>query len=98
MLSSMASQAARLAYLPDYFTALLKAAALNGASFDAVADPSGDYETAAVLMPPGRRVDNTWTLLPAGFVGCLWKLGWGGCRVRIDPFFLFSTTPYIWMA
>jgi hypothetical protein len=81
MLSSMPSQAARLAYLPDYFSTLLKAAALNGGSFDVIEDPSGEYEACAVLIPPGKRVDNTWTLLPAGFVGCLWKLGLGGCRV-----------------
>ena len=80
MLCSMPSQSARLAYLPNYFQALLKAATLNGASFDAIG-PDGKYEACAVLMPPGKRVDNTWTLIPAGFLGCLWRLGWGGCKV-----------------
>jgi hypothetical protein len=76
----MPTQSARLAYLPDYFQTLLKAAALNGASFDTIG-PDGKYETCAVLLPPGKRVDNTWTLIPAGFLGCLWRLGWGGCKV-----------------
>jgi hypothetical protein len=93
MLCSMRSQAARLAYLPDYFTTLLKAAALNGGSFDAIEDPhGGDYEACAVLIPPGKRVDNPWTLLPAGFVGCLWRLGWGGCKVS-----LFSSCISDWL-
>ena len=80
MLCSMPTQSARLAYLPDYFQTLLKAAALNSASFDTIG-PDGKYEACAVLLPPGKRVDNTWTLIPAGFLGCLWRLGWGGCKV-----------------
>ena len=80
MLCSMPTRSARLAYLPDYFQTLLKAAALNDASFDAIG-PDGKYEACAVLMPPGKRVDNTWTLIPAGFFGCLWRLGWSGCKV-----------------
>ena len=80
MLCSMPTQSARLAYLPDYFQTLLKAATLNNASFDAIG-PDGKYEACAVLMPPGKRVDNTWTLIPAGFLGCLWRLGWNGCKV-----------------
>jgi len=80
MLCSMPTQSARLAYLPDYFQTLLKAAALNSASFDTIG-PDSKYEACAVLMPPGKHVDNTWTLIPAGFLGCLWRLGWGGCKV-----------------
>ena len=80
MLCSMPTQSARLAYLPGYFQTLLKAAALNDASFDAIGRDS-KYEACAVLLPPGKRVDNTWTLIPAGFFGCLWRLGWDGCKV-----------------
>jgi hypothetical protein len=80
MLCSMPNQSARLAYLPDYFHTLLKAAALNDANFGAI-ERDGKYEACAVLMPPGKRVDNTWTLIPAGFFGCLWRLGWSGCKV-----------------
>src|SRR5579871_252748 len=46
MLCSMPTQSARLAYLPNYFHALLKAAALNDASFDAIG-PDGKYEACA---------------------------------------------------
>jgi hypothetical protein len=80
MLCSMPTRSARLAYLPAYFQTLLKAAALNHASFDAIG-PDGKYEACAVFMPPGKRVDNTWTLVPAGFLGCLWRMGWNGCKV-----------------
>ena len=89
----MPSRAARVAYLPSYFRALLKAAALNGATFDAVAvggEGETEYEACAVLMPPGKRVDNTWTLLPAGILGCLWRMGWGGCKVSSTVHFLFE--------
>lgn len=70
--------AARTAYMPAYFQALLTAAALNRATFEEV----GDWSAAGVLMPPGAKVDNLWTILQAGFLGVLWNLGVGGCRVR----------------
>jgi GNAT superfamily N-acetyltransferase len=77
LLSSLPSAAARQAYLPAYFHALLKAAALNNATFDEI----DGWKCVSVLMPPGKRVGNTWTLVPAGMFGVLWKLGWDGCRV-----------------
>ena len=80
MLCSMPTQSARLAYLPGYFQTLLKAAALNDDSFDSIGRDS-KYEACAVLLPPGKRVNNTLTLIPAGFFGCLWRLGWDGCKV-----------------
>ena len=61
----------RLAYLPRYFSALLTAAALNQAIFD----EADDWSSCAVWMLPGRRVDNPWTLLPAGFLPLLWDIG-----------------------
>lgn len=77
MLCGMPTEAERLAYLPQYLHTLVKAAALNGATFDEI----GGYESCAIFMPPGRKVDNVWTLVPAGFFGCLWRLGVGGCQV-----------------
>jgi hypothetical protein len=77
MLSSMNTEE-RLAYLPKYFNGLLTAAAMNHGKFD----EAGDWKACGVLMPPGYRVDNPWTILPAGFIPLLWKIGVGGCKVR----------------
>jgi hypothetical protein len=77
LLSSLPSAAARSSYLPTYFRTLLKAAALNDAVFDEI----DDWKCCSVLIPPGKRVDNTWTLIPAGLLSVLWTLGISGCRV-----------------
>ena len=71
------SKQKRLAYLPAYFTALLTAAALNGATFEEV----HEWASCAVLVPPGHKIDNWMTVLPAGFMGVLWNLGVTGCLV-----------------
>ena len=68
---------ARLAYLPKYFKRLLTAAAMNKALFH----EADDWKCCGVLMPPGCRVDNPLTLLPAGFIPMLWNIGIGGCQV-----------------
>jgi hypothetical protein len=71
------SPEARLAYIPNYFDGLLTAAAMNNAIFD----EAGDWKSCGVLMPPGCRVDNPLTFLPAGFISMLWNIGVGGCQV-----------------
>jgi hypothetical protein len=76
MLCSL-SDNARNEYMQQYFNTLIKAAALN----DAVFQEANDWSCIAVWMPPGRRVDNPWTLYQAGFVSCLFNLGVGGCKV-----------------
>jgi hypothetical protein len=43
-----------------------------------------DWKCCGVLMPPGSRVDNTWTLLPAGFIPMLWNIGVRGCQVGLS--------------
>ncbi|KAK4541434.1 hypothetical protein LTR36_008035 [Oleoguttula mirabilis] len=74
MLSNLAP-ATRAAYLPTYFTSLLTAATLNAALFS----HTRDYSSCLVLLPPNRRVDNPWTLLPAGILRMLWRLGLRAC-------------------
>ena len=69
------SRVARYAYLHSYFTSLLTAAGLNGAAFH----EANDFGACSVVIAPGRRVDNPWTLVPAGLLGALWKLGFSGC-------------------
>lgn len=63
--------------MQQYFNTLTKAAALN----DAVFKEADDWACVSIWMPPEKRVDNPWTLFQAGFVGCLVKLGVGGCKV-----------------
>lgn len=82
LLSSMVPEA-RTAYLPQYFNALLTAAAMNEASFM----EANNWESCSVLMPPGKRVDNTWTMLQAGFVPVLWNIGVKGVHVRTYSYF-----------
>ncbi|OBT85409.1 hypothetical protein VE02_04811, partial [Pseudogymnoascus sp. 03VT05] len=62
---------ARRAYLPTYFTALLTQATLNGAY---VLEHS-DWESCLTVLPPGRKVENPFTLLQSGLVGVLRKVG-----------------------
>ena len=71
------SEQKKLAYPPAYFRALLTAAALNGATFEEV----DDWASCAVLVPPGMKIGNWVTILPAGFMGVLWNLGITGCVV-----------------
>ena len=67
----------RLAYLPDYFDVLLTAGAMNHATFEEI----DNWGSCAVMMPPGYRVDNPFTLLQSGFLSVLWNCGFGGCSV-----------------
>jgi len=61
------------AYLPEYFRGLLTAAALNNGTFSFLDNDN----CCGVLMPPGSKVDNPMTLIPAGFVSMVWKIGLG---------------------
>jgi hypothetical protein len=68
---------ARLAYLPSYFVTMLTAAGLS----DAIIAETGNWASCAVLVPPGKSVDNFWTVIPAGIFRVLWRIGMRGCRV-----------------
>lgn len=70
----------RIAYLLQYFHVLLKAAILNEAS---ITELNG-FSSCAIWMHPGRKVENWWTLVPAGFFKVLWDLGVAGCWVSIS--------------
>lgn len=71
------SQEERLAYLPTYWGILIKSALLN----DAVITQAEDWKAASVVILPGQCVENTWTLVCAGFLGVLWRIGFPGCKV-----------------
>jgi ribosomal protein S18 acetylase RimI-like enzyme len=72
----------RHAYLYEYFTRLNTAAALNSATFE----EADDWASASVYLPPGKRIDNPWTLIPAGLFQVLWKLGITGCNRMLREF------------
>jgi hypothetical protein len=70
-------QKERLAYLPTYWSTLIKSALLN----DALITEADAWKAASVLVPPDRYLDNAWTLLCAGFLGVLWRVGLPGFKV-----------------
>jgi hypothetical protein len=73
------SQEARISYLPKYFDSLLTAAVLNKGTFT----EANSFSCVGVLIPPGSRVDNPFTLLQSGLIGMLWNLGFGGYQVTL---------------
>ncbi|CZR67316.1 uncharacterized protein PAC_17215 [Phialocephala subalpina] len=75
-------EAKRLAYLPKYFDALITAAALNDASFTEI----DEFKCCVTMMPPGKKVDNPFTMIQAGLLSMLWNIGWGPCWRMIFEF------------
>ncbi|KAL2831472.1 hypothetical protein BDW59DRAFT_182128 [Aspergillus cavernicola] len=65
-----------LVYLRPYWRGLCRAALLNGGVITEV----NGWQTAGIMLPPGRSVDNPWTIIPAafGFLGVLWRIGFAG--------------------
>jgi GNAT superfamily N-acetyltransferase len=72
----------RHAYLEEYFTRLATAAALNSAIFS----EAEDFSSISIVLPPGKSVDNPWTLIPAGLFSVLWNLGLKGCWRMLGEF------------
>ncbi|KAJ5151276.1 uncharacterized protein N7482_010528 [Penicillium canariense] len=70
------SQEERLAYLPSYWLTLVRSALLN----DALITQADDWKAASVIIPPGRHVDNVWTLIYAGFLSVLFRMGFSGLK------------------
>ncbi|KXX74865.1 putative increased recombination centers protein 11 [Madurella mycetomatis] len=62
--------------LYKFIHALLTAGALNNAMFAEI----DNFGCCCVLMPPGKRVDNPWTMIPAGIIPALFSIGFGGFR------------------
>ena len=81
MLSSLTS-AQYAAYQPKYMYTLLRASQLN----DGIFVEADDWACAAVWMPPGKRPDNEFTIIQAGFLGVIWTLGIGGARKMLVEF------------
>lgn len=72
-------QQERLDYLPTYWSTLVRSALLN----DALITEADGWKAASVLIPPGKYIDNIWTLLYSGFFCVLWKIGFSGFKVGL---------------
>ncbi|GAB1317468.1 hypothetical protein MFIFM68171_07678 [Madurella fahalii] len=59
--------------------AFLTAGTLNNAMFIEV----DDFGSCCILMPPGKRVDNPWTMIPAGLIPALFTIGFRGFKRAI---------------
>ena len=80
------SDSKRKTYLQEFMTSLLKAAALNGGRFL----EANDWASCAVLVHPGHRVDNPFTLLQAGLIPTMCNIGLSGIKVRLLRFPYFG--------
>jgi len=74
------SQEERLTYLPTYWTTLVRSALMN----DALITEADGWKAASVIIPPGKAIDNVWTLLYAGFLCVLWRIGLSGFKVGLS--------------
>lgn len=73
------SREERLEYLPTYWSKLGRSALMN----DAIITEADGWKAAAIVVPPGKSIENVWTLLYAGFLDVLWKIGFSGLKVCI---------------
>jgi hypothetical protein len=71
------SREKRLAYLPRYWYKLARSALMN----DALITEADGWKAASIVIPPGRYIDNVWTLLYSGFLCILWQIGFSGLQV-----------------
>jgi hypothetical protein len=67
----------RNAYRPKFFSALLTAAAINGATFS----EANGWKSCGVLFPPGKDLVSPRTVLLPGSLSAMWTLGFAACRV-----------------
>ncbi|KAJ7368566.1 hypothetical protein DFH08DRAFT_762499 [Mycena albidolilacea] len=65
--------------LPRYLRAFFTAASLNRGMFI----NADGFGCCAVLLPPGARIDNPWTLLPAGLIPAIFATGLRGLKRAI---------------
>jgi hypothetical protein len=68
--------------LPRYLRAFFTAASLNRGMFI----NADGFGCCAVLLPPGARIDNPWTMLPAGLIPAIFATGLRGFKVHAALF------------
>lgn len=71
----------RLQYLPKFWSKLARSALMN----NALITEADGWKAASIVIPPGRDIDNVWTLVYSGFLCILWKIGLSGLKVRYSP-------------
>lgn len=74
------SKEERLTYLKTYWSTLVRSALMN----DALITEADGWKAASVIIPPGKAIDNVWTLLYAGFLCVLWRIGFSGLKVGLS--------------
>ncbi|KAJ5212392.1 uncharacterized protein N7498_004038 [Penicillium cinerascens] len=72
----------RLEYLPSYWSKLAKSALMN----NALITEADGWKAASIVIPPGRYIDNVWTLVYSGFICVLWKIGFSGLKRLLTEF------------
>lgn len=70
-------------YLFKLFRAFFTSATLNGG----IIAELKDWACCAILMPPGKRVDNPMTFLQSGIIGVMWSAGIGATLVSLEATF-----------
>lgn len=70
-------------YLQQYWRGLCRTALLNGGT---ISEADG-WKSVAVILPPGRSIDNPWMMVPAAlaFLDVIWRVGVAGCVVSRLP-------------
>lgn len=48
---------------------------------DALITEADGWKAASIVIPPGRDIDNVWTLVYSGFLCILWRIGFSGLKV-----------------
>lgn len=81
MLCSLTPEA-RSAYMQQYFLTLMKAATLSAGIFQQAAS----WSCIAIWLPPNQHLDAPLTVLRAGFIPCILKLGLGGAKRMLFDF------------
>lgn len=69
--------------LPKFFRPFLIQALLN----DGLLIEAGNLSSCGLLMPPGSRLENPWTILQAGLVPAVWNVGFSTLKVYSKDYF-----------
>lgn len=67
----------RNSFRPKFFSAMLTAAAINGATFD----EANGWKSCGVMFPPRKTLITLRTVLLPGSLSAMWTLGFGRCHV-----------------
>lgn len=72
--------------LPKFFRPFLIQALLN----NGLLIEAGSLSSCGLIMPPGSRLENPWTILRAGLVPAVWNVGFGTLKVYSNDYFASS--------